>query len=48
MSATSSAYRWYWSHATSPVSPWRIVPGIRQNVSQMDGPRPSSPTAPST
>jgi hypothetical protein len=30
------------------VSPPRIVPGTRQNVSQIDGPRPPSCTAPST
>src|SRR6059036_4054763 len=31
----------------SPVSPLSIAPGTRQNVSQIDGVRPSSATAPS-
>src|SRR4029450_3350653 len=48
MSATSSRDLWYWSHATSPLSPPRTLDGVRQNVSQIEGPRPSSSTAPST
>src|SRR5262245_21094517 len=48
MSATSCGYRWYWSQATSPVSPPRTRPGVLQNVSQIEGPRPSSDVAPST
>ena len=40
--------RWYWSHATSPVSPPSTLPGVRANVSQIDGVRPSASTAPST
>src|SRR5918998_1417762 len=31
----------------SPVSPCRTLPGVWENVSQMEGPRPSSSTAPS-
>src|SRR3712207_9582337 len=31
----------------SPVSPWRTLPGVCEKVSQMEGPRPSSSTAPS-
>src|SRR3712207_3714105 len=31
----------------SPVSPWRTLPGVWEKVSQMEGPRPSSSTAPS-
>src|SRR3712207_2016073 len=31
----------------SPVSPWRTSPGVWEKVSQMEGPRPSSFTAPS-
>src|SRR5207248_151869 len=33
--------------ATSPVVPSLMLPGVCANVSQMDGPRPSSWTAPS-
>src|SRR5207302_8810536 len=33
--------------ATSPVVPSWILPGVWAKVSQMDGPRPSSWTAPS-
>ena len=47
ISRTSSAYRWYESQATSPVSPPRTAPGVWLKVSQIDGPRPSSATAPS-
>src|SRR3712207_1048498 len=31
----------------SPVSPWRTLPGVWEKVSQIEGPRPSSSTAPS-
>lgn len=43
----SSAVRWYESQATSPLLPSAIFPGLRQKVSQMLGPRPSSSGAPS-
>jgi hypothetical protein len=46
-SAMSSAVRLYESQATSPELPSAILPGILQNVSQMDGPRPSASVAPS-
>ncbi|TCN35051.1 hypothetical protein EV644_11772 [Kribbella orskensis] len=45
--ARSSGQRRYESHATSPVSPLSIAPGTRQNVSQIDGNRPSASIAPS-
>ena len=43
----SSAVRLYESQATSPEDPSAILPGILQNVSQIDGPRPSAVGAPS-
>ena len=48
MIARSAGQRWYWSQATSPVSPFLILPGVRHWVSQMDGVRPPSAAAPST
>ena len=33
--------------ATAPVSPPKVFPGIAENVSQIDGPRPPSSVAPS-
>jgi hypothetical protein len=47
MIATSSGYRWKWSVALAPVSPSATFPGVAENVSQIDGIRPSSVTAPS-
>src|SRR6202042_1814593 len=32
---------------TSPVSPWKVLPGVWLNVSQIDGPFPSASGAPS-
>ncbi len=39
MRATSSRHSRWWSTATSPVWPPYTLPGVRQKVSQMDGPR---------
>ena len=47
MSATSSSTRWKWSQAGSPVSLFATFPSTSQNVSQIDGSRPSSVVAPS-
>ena len=42
-----TAMRFRWSAATRPSSPPRTLPGVAQNVSQIDGPRPSRSTPPS-
>src|SRR5579872_1212177 len=47
MSAISSLHRWYESQATSPVSPFLILPGVCAKRSQIDSPLPSSFHAPS-
>ncbi len=46
MMATSAAERWWWSSATSPVSPPRVFRGAWLTVSQMLGVRPPCATAP--
>ena len=48
MRSRSASSRWYWSAATSPVSPPHTLPGVRLYVSQMLGPRPPSCAPPST
>lgn len=48
MRSRSDSQRTYWSAAGSPVEPSSMRPGCAQNVSQMDGPRPSAVVEPST
>lgn len=45
--AMSSRQRLYESVATSPFLPSSILPGVRLNASQMEGPLPSASVEPS-